>query len=1310
MFTCMKGRILYSCLFICLCFAGFTTDSVAQSITTNAMPQSTVCAGDNLSIPFSTTGTFASGNVFTAQLSDNNGSFAGAISTIGTLAFAPTSAVTVTIAATVPKTLGAGSLYKVRVISSNPARTSTNTQTLTIKGLPGTPGTSTPAPYCKGDAATPLVATASAGGTLNWYGADPLGSPASTATTPNTNLVGSTPYYVSQTVSGCTSDKATISVTVKDKPNAPGTSPRSFCLSEIASPLSASPVAGATLNWYTGPAGGLASPVAPTPSTSTAGPVSYYVSQTLNGCESARASLVVTVGGSLAAPVTTTPPAICQGTTATALSATASTGATLRWWGTNATGGNFSTTPTVATTQASATYYVSQISNNCESPRAAIVVTIKPSPALPAVSTPVTYCPNQTATALVATASAGGTLNWYGTSQTGGTASANPSTPITTSPGTTLYYVSQTVSGCEGARAVISVQVKQPTAAPGTSTATYCLNRTPGSLAATASAGGTLNWYGTSQTGGTASATAPTPPTNATGTTAYYVSQTVGGCESARASLNVVVNAIPGLPLVATPNPYCKGASTSPLSATGTSLLWYGINQAGGASSSTPTTPTASAAGTTNYYVTQTVNGCESDRAAIAVRVKDTPNAPSLSGGDFCQNYPATTLTVALVSTATVNWYGTSATGGTRSDNPPAIANTSAQTYTYYASQTLDGCEGPRGSVSVRVKVTPGAPTVSPISFCNNATAQPLTASGTGIKWYDASDRALTGTPTPATNNVGDQIYKATQTSGEGCESREKATLTVTIKPLPAAPGVANVSYCQATADQPAQNVVPITASGQNLKWYNPDGNQYPVAPTPPISQTGVINFQVTQTVNNCESTKATIQVAINALPAPAVAKPVVSYCINEKSVPLQATGESGSTLKWVDPYGRVFSDPPTPPTLNTNVAPGGDAFYVYQIGSNGCYSPRSTIKVIVNTSPTLALIGSVTDLNLGQKTPLTLKFTGKPPFSYTITGGYSGTATATDTTISILPRGNTTYQVVGVANSCGVGLPGNPATATVTVLVPTITTASLSTTGVCAGTSFAVPFTSTGTFTKGNVFRAELISVADTTKKLEVSTGDNGSPVTAGLPTTLAAGQYYVRVKASNPEVGIIGTTSPTVITVRSKPTAILTGSQTIGEGTPASLTVSFSGESPWTMTYADSVRSYSITTTTSPYVFEVRPARTATYQITNLTNVCGAGPVSGTATVTVLTVLAVEDHSLEPLVNVYPVPTGATLTVSIDAPLTHDPATLSLTNQRGQLIRQQTTHNRQTDLDLSNQPAGLYLLRVQIGDRQLIRKVLKQ
>ena len=238
-------------------------------------------------------------------------------------------------------------------------------------------------------------------------------------------------------MTGCESPRAAITVDITATPAAPAvTSPIAYCQNTTATPLTAT---GSNLLWYTAATGGTGSATAPTPSTTAAGSTTYYVSQTVSSCESPRASITVNVTATAPAPIVNTPVIYCQNATATPLTAT---GSNLLWYAA-ATGGTGSVTPpTPSTTAAGSTiYYVSQ-NIGCESPRAAITVNVTATPVAPAVTTPVTYCENATATALTAT---GSNLLWY-TTATGGTGSATAPTPSTTVAGSTVYYVSQTVS------------------------------------------------------------------------------------------------------------------------------------------------------------------------------------------------------------------------------------------------------------------------------------------------------------------------------------------------------------------------------------------------------------------------------------------------------------------------------------------------------------------------------------------------------------------------------------------------------------------------------------------------------------------------------------------------------------------------------------------------------------------------------------------------------------------------------------------------------------------------------------------------
>lgn len=90
---------------------------------------------------------------------------------------------------------------------------------------------------------------------------------------------------------GCQSTETTL-ITVTNAPNPPIVSNVTYCQGESATALTAT---GSNLNWYTSLTGGTGTSIAPTPSTSSIGSFSFFVSQSTNGCESSRAEIVVTI-------------------------------------------------------------------------------------------------------------------------------------------------------------------------------------------------------------------------------------------------------------------------------------------------------------------------------------------------------------------------------------------------------------------------------------------------------------------------------------------------------------------------------------------------------------------------------------------------------------------------------------------------------------------------------------------------------------------------------------------------------------------------------------------------------------------------------------------------------------------------------------------------------------------------------------------------------------------------------------------------------------------------------------------------------
>jgi hypothetical protein len=121
------------------------------------------------------------------------------------------------------------------------------------------------------------------------------------------------------------------------------------------------------------------------------GSFSYYVSQKniTTGCEGVRAKIGVIINPLPLAPIVSDTN-YCNNASSDTLRFNTSTGATLLWYGTNATGGAGSSTAIKPSTSTvgTANYYLSQIitATGCEGPRSKVVVTTKPIPSAPSLS------------------------------------------------------------------------------------------------------------------------------------------------------------------------------------------------------------------------------------------------------------------------------------------------------------------------------------------------------------------------------------------------------------------------------------------------------------------------------------------------------------------------------------------------------------------------------------------------------------------------------------------------------------------------------------------------------------------------------------------------------------------------------------------------------------------------------------------------------------------------------------------------------------------------------------------------------------
>ena len=218
--------------------------------------------------------------------------------------------------------------------------------------------------------------------------------------------------------------------------------------------------------------------------------------------------------------------------------------------------------------------------------------------------------------------------------------------------------------------------------------------------------------------------------TNLTPGATYLVTaiDNLSGCVSA--ALPLTINAIPVTPQpsVTSPVTYCQNAVSAPLTATGNNLLWYDSLTGGNVLPGAPR-PSTITAGNTFYYVTQTLNGCESNpRRAITVTVNAVSTAVSgfrYNPDTVCTNGnntgPAYSLGFTNGGTFTATPAGLNINATTGNIN---LAGSTVGTYTVTYTYNTTGCVT-GSNFSSPITVNAAVPTVTVFSYtspvCKNA-------------------------------------------------------------------------------------------------------------------------------------------------------------------------------------------------------------------------------------------------------------------------------------------------------------------------------------------------------------------------------------------------------------------------------------------------------------------------------------------------------------------------------------------------------------------------------------------------------------
>ena len=488
----------------------------------------------------------------------------------------------------------------------------------------------------------------------------------------------------------------------------------------------------------------------------------------------------------------------------------------------------------------------------------------------------------------------------------------------------------------------------------------------PVTLTATSADATSYNWY-TSETGTDHETSTSNTYTvqNVLGTQDFYVSAVNStGCESSRSHVAATVNLIPGNPTPAGTTFICSG-STATFSATlptgeNLQLRWYETATSTMVLGTDNVLEVANLTATTTRYAStyNTATGCESGRVAVTVNVTPSPAAPTAAATtSVCYGATGTfSATLPTGDNLMCHWYET-ATSTDLLDSVTSleVANLTANTTRYvstYSSTTT--CESERVAVTVNVNVLPAAPSVNNTAICGagEATLSVQTVSGESYLWFE---NATGGESLQTGNSWTGHITENTTlyveaVSAEGCHSSSRTAATATVKSVPTAPSASDASRC-GTGNLTLS--VNGAQDGYTYNWYLNNelvntGINYTIED---LSVTTTYN--VTATLDGCESEASSVTATINAIPA----APVVysdSVC-GSGEVTLNVQTISGNSYLW-------FENATGGESIHNGDSWTGDitentTLYVEAVSAESCHSAtRTSVTAKVNAIPVAPL------------------------------------------------------------------------------------------------------------------------------------------------------------------------------------------------------------------------------------------------------------------------------------------------------------------------------------------------------------------
>jgi large repetitive protein len=985
-------------------------------------------------------------------------------------------------------TVSSAGNYFTTVTDANGCTGVSNTITVNSVPLPVTPVISASGPLTFCDGGSVELTSNVASGNL-W---SPGGE-----TTESITVSASGTYSLTVTdANGCTSDPASVTVTVNPLPTVSisANGPTTFCqganvelVSTEASNIVWSPNGETTASIFASAAD------------------DYFVSFTdANGCTGASNTISVTVLPNPTAPVISAngPTTFCQGQSVLLSS--------------DISGVVWSTTENTQSISVSAggTYFATITDgNNCSAQSNSIAVTVNPLPVAPVISAngPTNFCQGGS---VVLTSDITSGIVWS-------TGETTASITVSTQQNVTVTFTD--ANGCEATSSPVAVTVFDNPAVPTINPlgpTTFCQ-------------GGSVVLFSSSLTGNSWSNGSTSNFITVTATGTFTVTVTDGNnCSATSLPITITVNDAPVQPVISPSGPttFCQGGSVDLLSSAAANYLW----NPGGANTQSIT---VSSSGTFTVTVTD-ANGCTNVSDPVIVSV-NTPTPANISGINQICTGNSTVLTASAGSSWLWNTAETTQTITVSTAGPFSVVVTDA-----------NGCtsQSPDFLINIVPSLSPVVSPSVPITICSNESVVLSSSFASGNIWTPTSET----TESISVNTSGS--YFVTVTDANGCTGISN-TIVVTVNPAPASPAITPagpVTQCGGTVTLNA-DVIPgvsylwndnltttaditVSSSGNYFVTVTAANNCTAVSPivavqidqnpltvnlggpfeqcggtitldagnpgstylwstgettqTITVSATDIYSVQVT---NSCgtETGSATVTIFPAATPVTTNPSGIVGLCQGNS---LNITSSEASGIVWT----------PTNETTATISVSSAGTYFVTFTDANGCTSQSAPVTVLIDQTPVAPVFA----------TPIV-----QCPGTVFLDAGNAGGSTTylwspTNETTQLIEATVTGLYSVQVSNACGT-VNSNIADITILSVPPTPTISANGPTTFCIGGSVVL----TSSAASNNLW-----NTGATTQSITVSQSGSFfvSEIAAnGCSSTSAAINVTVDVPPTAPNLG---------------------------------------------------------------------------------------------------------------------------------------------------------------------------------------------